>query len=59
LARKQSIKFKVGDKVYDTWWPYWGLGKVVLVLKTRVKVKFSEHMFVYDKAHCKFLKKAE
>lgn len=55
-------KFKVGDKVWDSWWP-WRKGKVVKVLKTRVHIHFDKTIWDYasgiwnyDKAHFSFLR---
>jgi len=50
---------KVGDKVYDRWWP-WRVGKIIKILKTRVKIEFpnifgEKSIVTYDKAHLKFL----
>lgn len=46
---------KVGQKVYDRWWPWWGIGKVTKVFKTRVRVEFPNKTLTYDKAHLQFL----
>jgi hypothetical protein len=51
------MNFRVGDRVYDRWWP-WKVGKVVKVLKTRVQVQFPDRVTTYDEAHSKqFLRK--
>ena len=47
----------VGDMVYDRWWP-WRIGRVVKVLRTRVKIRFQDtptRISTYDNAHCQFL----
>ena len=49
--------FKVGDRVYDRWWP-WKVGIVQKVLKTRVRVSFSGEVQTYDAAHQQFLRLA-
>ncbi len=60
-----NSKIKVGMKVEDTWYPLWGIGKVVKVLKTRIKVlfpyvnitgRFETLPVTYDMAHTVFLK---
>lgn len=52
------INFKKGDKVYDRWYPYWGIGIVKSILKTRIKVEFSSsEVLTYDIPHLKFLAK--
>jgi len=38
-------KFKVGDKVTDTWYPEAGTGIVTKILKTRTKVYFERVTF--------------
>jgi hypothetical protein len=54
------MDFKKGDEVYDTWYPY-SMGRVVEVLKTRMKIKFYmvRRAIVYDKAHYRFLRKVK
>ncbi len=50
------MKFKVGDKIYDSWWP-WRKGKITKVLKTKVHVAFNDiDAWEYDKAHYQFLR---
>jgi hypothetical protein len=65
------MKFAKGDIVEDSWYLEAGDGKIVAVLKTRVKVFFERALFyhctlfcrhksgivTYDKAHFKLLKK--
>ena len=48
---------KVGLKVADRWFPQWGVGKVTILLKTRVVIKFPDGDTTYDKEHVKFLDK--
>lgn len=53
-------KIKIGNKVYDRWYQDWGTGKIVKVLKTRIKIKFDNHeeIMTYDFPHAElFLKK--
>jgi hypothetical protein len=58
-SKRSSSDFRVGTRVYDSWWPY-RLGKVVRVTKTTVHVKWADTGFkwVYDRAHMKWLKKS-
>lgn len=50
-------ELKVGLKVADRWFPQWGMGKVTILLKTRVVVKYPDGDTTYDKEHVKFLEK--
>ncbi len=50
------MKFKVGDVVYDRWWP-WNIGRVIKILKTRTEIEFSCGRTMYDSAHTQFLEK--
>ena len=56
-------KFKVGDRVYDLWWPYEGNGVVKKVLKTRIRIEWNNggcvYMTTFDNAHTKFLEKVK
>jgi hypothetical protein len=55
-VRKQnrSAKLKIGDKVEDRWFLYYGDGKVVKVMKTRIHVEFScQGLVIYDMEHAK------
>ena len=60
---KLTIKdLQVGDKVKDTWFfKRWGVGRVELVLKTRVHILFSRRpqVIVYDKEHIQYLRKVD
>lgn len=47
---------KLGDKVCDRWWR-WKVGRVVKVMKTVVKVQFSDGVKTYDRAHWQFLER--
>jgi hypothetical protein len=50
-------EIKVGLRVKDTWYGDWGYGIIEAVLKTRVKIKFSNiGLVVYDYPHIRFLK---
>lgn len=49
-------KFRVGTRVTDRWWQWWGLGTVTKCLKTRIHVRFMDGDRVYDKAHTQFLR---
>ena len=50
---------KTGMIVYDKWYP-WENGIVTKILKTRVKIKFSNQgIITYDKSHVYFLEKEE
>jgi hypothetical protein len=55
-------EFKVGKRVTDSWFPSWGTGVVLKVLKTRVKILFPERgdtvddPTVYDTPHLQFLR---
>ena len=46
---------KVGSRVVDRWYRWWGSGIVKAVLKTRIKVQFTDHMLTYDVPHLRFL----
>jgi hypothetical protein len=49
--------FKVGVKVYDTWWPH-RFGVIKVVTKTRVVVEWlGGEVWRYDQAHTKFLRR--
>lgn len=63
-------EIKIGDRVEDAWYWFWGVGVVKAILKTKVKVLFpSVGSFVsswngfrteivpYDKSHCQFLRR--
>ena len=39
--RRGKPKLKVGQRVYDAWWPYHGNGKIVRVGKTRLALEFD------------------
>jgi len=49
---------KVGMRLYDRWWPY-TRGKVVEVLKTRIKIMMGDESITYDKGHCQFLERVK
>lgn len=46
---------KLGDKVYDRWYIWWGIGVVTKVMKTRVRIRFGLEERTYDRAHFQFL----
>jgi transcription elongation factor GreA-like protein len=47
---------KVGNKIYDRWYPGWGVGTVTKILKTRVHIDFSIRGHeVYDESHLQYL----
>jgi len=48
-------ELEVGQKVADRWFPQWGIGKVTILLKTRVVVAFPNMDQTYDKGHVQFL----
>jgi len=49
---------KVGMTVLDSWYPDWGYGEVVKVLKTVVYINFTfRGKEKYDKSHVKWLEK--
>ena len=52
-------ELKLNQKVYDRWYPDWGVGKVDNILSTRVFVNFPypKGMMKYDKEHVQFLEK--
>ena len=51
----EQIKKK--QKVEDKWYPDFGVGTIIEVLKTRIKVLFNNEPMIYDNAHAnKFLK---
>ena len=53
---KISIKkIKKGHKVYDRWYLWKGIGVVLKVLKTKVKIKFGDEIITYDIPHLQFL----
>ena len=49
-------KFKKYDKVYDSWYPDWGIGEVIDVKKTVVRVRFPGQVRGYDLSHIQFLR---
>jgi len=53
---------KLGDEVYDGWYPEWGIGKVIKVYKTTVWIRFPKDgrdRCIYDKAHVRYLERKE
>ncbi len=56
-TRVNQKAIRLSDVVYDRWW-VWKLGKVVQVLKTRLKVMWSDgRIDTYDKPHQQFLER--
>ena len=51
-------ELKVGQQVQDSWFLQWGIGRITILLKTRVVVKFPHDSIKYDKEHVKFLQEA-
>lgn len=53
--------FKVGDCVKDKWYGDWGIGTVVEVLKTRIKIDFNlrDDISTFDEQHLVFLEKVK
>ena len=49
---------KTGMLVSDTWFDNWGIGRVVTIKKTVVKIAFSGQTRTYDKPHVQFLQEA-
>jgi len=46
------MKPKLKEKVVDTWFPEWGIGTCVKVLKTRFHILFTDgELRVYDHPH--------
>lgn len=46
----------LGEVVFDRWFPFWGNGRVKVVLKTRLRILFADgELRTYDHAHCQFL----
>lgn len=51
---------QVGDEVYDSWYPDWGIGTVTKVLKTVVYIDFTVRgPEKYDKEHVRYLETKE
>lgn len=50
--------FRINDIVYDRWFLEWGHGRILQILKTRVKVQFKE-LVTYDMAHLRFLERVK
>lgn len=48
-------ELEVGLQVKDRWFPSWGIGKITILLKTRVVVKYLHDTVTYDKGHVQFL----
>lgn len=45
------------DVVQDRWWP-WRIGRVIKVMKTRIKVRWAHgEIETYDNAHLQFLER--
>lgn len=50
-----ALRWKVGTKVYDRWWP-WKTGVVIRTFKTTVHVRWVDGSTQrYDAAHWQFL----
>ena len=48
-------ELEVGMKVADSWFPNWGNGKVITVLKTVVYIEYPNHGTIkYDRSHVQF-----
>jgi hypothetical protein len=54
-------ELKLGDKVYDSWYPDWGIGEVVKLFKTTVHIMFPPERgkTIYDKAHVRYLERSK
>jgi hypothetical protein len=52
-------ELKVGDRVEDTWYPLLGVAVVESKGKWSVRLKWPDRTLVYDRAHCRFLKRAD
>lgn len=50
---------KLGMLIRDTWYGDWGIGRVVRIKKTVIKVAFPQKTIVYDKPHVQFLERAQ
>lgn len=54
---------RVGVRVTDAWFPDWGVGRIVEVLKTRVKIRYDMDEggppITYDTAHIQFLRRKQ
>lgn len=51
-------ELKVGMLVSDTWFDSWGIGRIVTIKKTIVKIVFPAQTRKYDKQHVQFLEEA-
>lgn len=52
---------KVGVRVVDTWFAYWGVGVIKKIVGKRVHIQFSAKLLTkeFDIPHLKFLKLAD
>lgn len=51
-------ELKVGQYVWDRWYPEFGVGEIVKILKTRIHILFRRTgLQRYDKAHLQFLER--
>lgn len=58
--RMKIDELKVGDKVYDSWYPDWGIGEVIKILKTVIYIEFTQRgECKYDKGHVRFLERSQ
>ena len=63
----KKSELKVGMLVTDRWFPEWGNGKIIKIMKTRVKIDFNGRIIeldsvkrkhrTYDYDHIQFLEK--
>jgi hypothetical protein len=51
----KKSELKVGMMVTDRWFPDWGTGKVIKIMKTRVKIDFNGRIILtdFDSVKCK------
>jgi hypothetical protein len=48
----EITEVKVGTQVVDRWYPDWGIGTIMKITKTRVKIAFPKHgTSSYDAEH--------
>ena len=56
----EVYKPKLGDRVIDKWFKFFGIGECIKASKSKWKIKFYTNpaiIWTYDKAHLKFLEK--
>ena len=57
IKEKRLTTLKKGQKVRDTWYKEWGVGKCIRTTKTLFYIKFADgEIRDFDKQHLEFLR---